>query len=382
MYIDEASPPEQKKSQDSFINQATLAIESSGQGLWDWCLDKKEAHFSPGWKAMLGYKDQEILNIPETWLGRLHPEDLNPVNDAIEAHCKGITDSFSCEYRLRHRDGSYKWMGGRGKIHKTPEGKRFIGLHMDITTQKRFQEQFRQDALFDHLTGLANRVLFMERLHQTVKRAKREKDFKFALLFLDLDKLKKINDSMGHAAGDTVIKHFARCLAKVSREVDTVARLGGDEFTIIQPDIHHLKDVENFAKRILSETSHPFEIGDKTITPSVSIGIKTNLQGNMNSKDLLRDADLALYHSKSKKGDYYSVFEEKMRMSFQSHFQLETSLKSALSRKELHLFYQPVFNLKTRAIVGMEALMRWNHPHFGLISPLGFYSLGRRVKCH
>lgn len=357
-----------------------LAIESSTQGLWDWNLDKNQAYFSPIWKAMLGYQEDEILNIPETWLGRIHSDDLNSVNDAIEAHRQNITDSFQCDYRLRHRDGTYRWMEGRGKIHQTIDGERFIGLHSDITVQKRFQEQFRHDALSDHLTGLANRILFMEHLQQTVNRAKREKNFKFALFFLDLDKLKKINDTLGHEAGDILIKDFARKIARECREGDTVARLGGDEFTIIQPNISSEEDARTLAERILTSIEkEPAEIAGEVVSFSASIGITTNLKENKTAKNLLRDADLALYHSKSQEGNTFSFFTESMKLSFHSHFHMGVSLKSALSKREMRLFYQPIYVFGTNQIVGMEALMRWDHSRFGLISPLDFIPLAEEM---
>lgn len=363
------------------VDRESLALESAGQGLWDWDLDKNAIYFSPTWKSLIGYREEEILNIPESWLGRLHPEDSYKVNDAIEAHRKDITEIFQCEYRLRHRDGSYLWMSGKGRIYSSSEmGKRFIGLQSDITSQKRFQEQFRHDALHDHLTGFPNRILFGERLNQASIRARRDKDFNFAVLFLDLDKLKKINDTFGHAAGDELITHFAKQLKMTCRDIDTVARLGGDEFTVIQPEIKTLQDVETFAQRIIKNTSRSFFFGYDVIAPSVSIGISTNFEGNNDTKELLRDADLALYHSKAKQGPSYTFFKESMKSTFHSHFHLGISLRTALKNKELVLFYQPIFNLATNKLVGMEALMRWIHPHFGIISPLDFIPLAEETE--
>lgn len=357
-----------------------LAIEASDQGLWDWDLNSNEIYFSPMWKMLLGYGQEEILNIPESWLGRIHPDDLNRFNDAIEAHRQKITESFTCDYRLRHRDGSYRWMSAQGQIIETSKNtSRFVGLQRDITRQRSFQEQVRHDALHDHLTGLTNRILFMERITQACKRARRDETFKFAVLFLDLDKLKKINDSLGHAAGDKLLKTFAQNLKSTCREVDTVSRLGGDEFTIVQPEINSIEDVKHFAERIIEATGKPLKLESQTITPSVSIGIATNLEGNCEIRSLLRDADLALYNSKAQKGACYSVFEENMKSQFNSQFQMGISLRAALENNELQLFYQPIFNLETEKVEGMEVLLRWHHPNYGLVAPLDFIPLAEET---
>ena len=353
-----------------------LAARGANDGLWDWNLVDNVIYFSPRWKIMLGYQETEIGNCPEEWLNRIHIADRERVKGDIAAHQKGLTPHFESENRVQHKDGSFRWMLTRGLAVHDVSGKalRMAGSQTDITGGK----------VSDALTGLPNRLLFIDRLVRLIEHTKRHKDYLFAVLFLDLDGFKMINDSLGHVIGDQLLIAVANRLEKCLRVSDTVtrieklftiARLGGDEFTILLDQVKDPSDATLIAERLMDALAAPFSLDGQEIFTSVSIGIALSNIGYDNPEDLLRDADTAMYRAKSLGKARYEVFDLAMRASVLARLQLETDLRNALEREEFQNFYQPIVSLESGRITGFEALLRWQHPTRGLLQPLDFIPL-------
>ena len=248
-----------------------------------------------------------------------------------------------------------------------------------LQKSQRVEQQLIHDALHDSLTGLANRALLMERIDFCIRHAKRNPDYLFALLFIDLDRFKAINDSLGHLVGDRLLIAIAQLLPQGLRENDTVARLGGDEFVILLHDVHELSDVTKIARRIQFQLRSPFSLEDQIVFTSASIGIALNSTGYDNSSQMLRDADIAMYRAKEKGKARYEVFDQAMYVNTLKTIELERDLRLALRRNEFLLHYQPIISLTDRMLVGFEALIRWHHPQQGFISPAEFIPIAEET---
>jgi diguanylate cyclase (GGDEF)-like protein len=245
-------------------------------------------------------------------------------------------------------------------------------LEQEIAERNRIEEQLVHDALHDSLTGLPNRSLFMERVAQALKHHQRQSNYLFAVLFVDLDRFKIINDSLGHAAGDQLLVKVAHLLESCLRATDTVARLGGDEFTILLDNIEGIAGAIHIAERLLETLMSPVELGDHTVFTNASIGIAFSSTGYTEASELLRDADIAMYRAKESGKARYTIFDQKMYAQALRLSQIESNLRLALERQEFILHYQPIFSLATSQLTGFEALIRWQHPEQGLISPAEF----------
>ena len=357
-----------------------LAARGANDGLWDWNLQNNVVYFSPRWKNMLGYQENEIGDKPEEWLDRIHEADRDRVKEEIASHQKGSVPQFESEHRVLHKDGTFRWMLSRGLAVHSDSGKtlRMAGWQTDITEGK----------VSDPLTGLPNRLLFIDRLGRLIKHTKRRKDYLFAVLFLDLDGFKMINDSLGHQVGDQLIVGVAARLEKCLRVTDTVARLGegfvvarlgGDEFTVLLEDLKDPADAKLAADRLMKAVTAPFILGGKEVFTSMSIGIALSNIDYDQAEDILRDADTAMYRAKSLGKARYEVFDADMRASVLARLQVEMDLRRALERNEFQNFYQPIVSLAAGEIVGFEALLRWNHPTRGQLAPEEFISVAEET---
>ncbi len=304
----------------------------------------------------------------------MHPEDIEQVKAEMAAHLEGLSPHYESEHRMRHKDGSYRWMVSRGLAVRDANGNtyRMAGSQTDITKRKLAEEQLLHDAFHDALTGLSNRALFINRLRHTIKRAKRREDYVFAVLFLDLDRFKVINDSLGHNVGDQLLIAFVRRLEACLRSVDTVARLGGDEFVILLEDITDVCDATHAAKRIQKELALPFNLGGHEVFTTMSIGIALSTTGYNQPEELLRDADAAMYRAKSLGKARYEIFDPVLHTRALTLLQVENDLRRAVEREEFQIHYQPIVELETGKLRSFEALVRWQHPNQGLVSPAAF----------
>ncbi|HEY4491262.1 MAG TPA: PAS domain S-box protein, partial [Acidobacteriota bacterium] len=347
-----------------------LAVTGANDGLWDWDLKTNKIYFSERWKSMLGYSPELISNSPDEWFKRVHPDDFERLKAEITSHLKGNIAQLQNEHRMLHQDGSYRWMLSRGVAVRDIKGAyRMAGSQTDVTERKLAVEQLLHDAFHDALTNLSNRALFMDRLSgaaaRATSRARRGGRYLFAVLFLDLDRFKVINDSLGHLIGDQLLISIARRLEKCLRPGDTIARLGGDEFAILIEDILDVEDAITVAKRIQSDLKMPLDVGEQEVFTSASIGIALSSVKYEKAEDLLRDADTAMYRAKALGKARYEVFSESMHGRAVALLQLETDLRRAIERNEFVIHYQPIVSLQNRKVIGFEALVRWKHPDRG-----------------
>ncbi|HEX9996968.1 MAG TPA: EAL domain-containing protein [Abditibacterium sp.] len=359
----------------------SLAVRGANDGLWDWNLKNRKIYFSPRWKAMLGYDETEsnaqIGSEIDEWYRRVHPDELEAVKTQLQAHISGGTTHFESEYRMQHRDGRYIWVLSRGLRVCDEKGvpTRMAGSQTDISEQIEAKEQLERNAFFDSLTGLPNRALFMNDLSRALASAIRRNKHPFAVLSLDLDRFKTVNDSLGHAGGDALLQQVARRLESCLRPSDTAARLGGDEFTILLVEIEGLGEANRIVERIQRELALPVNIEGQEVFPSASIGIALSSASYGRAENLLRDADTAMYRAKALGRSHLAIFDEAMHAQSLSMLRLETELRHAIDREEFLIVYQPIVALSSGKLAGFEALVRWNHPERGMVSPGEFIPL-------
>ena len=348
-----------------------LAVKGANDGIWDWNVRTGEVYFSPRWKSILGHEESEIGTGPEEWLDRVHAEDVERVKAGLLAHCEGRSSHFEDEHRVRHKDGTYRWVLTRGFAVRDAEGRayRLVGAQTDVTDRRSH----------DPLTGLSNRSLFVERLERALTRARHSPDYRIAVLFLDLDRLKVVNDSLGHLAGDRLIVSIARELEGCVRPGDMIARFGGDEFAVLVEGIGGVPDAVRVAERIHSELQGIFSVQGAEVYASASIGIAVSATGQESAEELLRDADTAMYRAKGQGRGRYEVFDAAMRADVMALLSLENEFRRAVERREFRVYYQPVVHLATGALRGFEALLRWQHPRRGLVFPSEFIGVAEET---
>lgn len=365
----------ERKLADAALRQSEakfrMLVESTSEGLLqvdaDDCIEFVNSRFC----EMVGYSEAELLKTDWTRL-MLKEDGREFINQVNERRRKGISDRY--EIRLKNKSGEELWVIVGGAPITDSDGKMTgsLGVFTDITERKRAEEQLLHDAFHDGLTGLANRSLFMDHLRLTIERGKSRHSNMYAVLFLDFDRFKFINDSLGHAEGDNLLKLIARRLETCTRTGDLVARFGGDEFVILLSELLLEEDAQQIAGRIQETLKTPFDLGGHEVFTSASIGIALSSAGHAKAEDMLRDADIAMYRAKSKGKAQHQVFDFEMHKDAMSQLQFETDMRYALERGEFRIFYQPIYSLDRVKLVGFEALLRWQHPTRGLISPSEF----------
>ena len=351
-----------------------LAFISTQDGLLDWNIATNEVYFSPLWKKMLGYEDLEFESTFAEWEKNVHPQDLKDAKINIQNHFEGKTKSYSNVHRLKHKNGTWVWILARGKAlyDENKKAIRMVGTHTDITkeTNERAAQQhtLEHQAHHDALTKLPNRLLFHDRLSQGIEKAKRYKTH-LAVFFIDLDRFKQINDSLGHDVGDKVLEEVSDRLMEVTRQNDTLARLGGDEFTILMEDLHKAQDASLLAEKILKSLLEPINIKGHILYISSSIGIALYPEDADDAISLLKYADAAMYKAKDEGRNKFEFYSAEMTRAASKNLLIEASLREALDKEQLEVYYQPQIDGVTDELIGMEALVRWNHPKDGLVSP-------------
>ena len=351
-----------------------LAVRAANDGIWDWNLKTNKIYYSSRWKKMLGYKEDEIGTDPDDWFKLVHPDDQKLIQTHLVSHLKGLTSHFQCEYRIQHSNGTYLWVLSRGLAVQDANGTayRMAGSQSDITARKLAEDRLAHDAVHDALTGLPNRVLFLDRLQNRLERTKRNTNELFAVMFIDLDRFKVVNDSLGHAVGDQLLITIANRLKLCVRPNDTISRLGGDEFAVLLDVVNDVNDTRLVADRIKGRLKTTTILGAVERSPTASIGIVMFNKNYKTAEELLRDADSAMYYAKAKGGSQYQLFDNTMHSSAVELIQLEGELKRAVERNEWILHYQPIISLASGKPVGAEALVRWLHPLKGIIPPQEF----------
>ena len=341
---------------------------SMGEGLTQVNNDEVIEYVNDRLCELTGYEREELLG--ETTHNMFFDEEGRVVVERMnQQRRKGISGRY--EARLRKKSGEMLWVLISGAPIVNAEGivSGTLGVFMDITERKRTEEKMLHDAFHDSLTGLANRALFSDHLRLRIERGKRDQSGIFAVLFLDFDRFKIINDSLGHAEGDALLILIARRLESVLRSSDVVARLGGDEFTILLSELDEEDDAICIAERIQENLKDPFNIGGGEIFMSASIGIAPSTIGHTKAEDMLRDADIAMYCAKADGKACHKVFDRAMHDRALMRMQLETDMRQGFERGEFCLYYQPIFAIETNILAGFEALVRWNHPTRGMVAP-------------
>lgn len=354
-----------------------LAALGTKDGLWDWNREADQINYSTRWKELLGYEEKEIGTAPQEWLSRIHPEDRARVDAEFTQHlAKGDKAEFVSEHRIQHKNGSYRWMLCRGVTVQPASGSpgRMVGSLSDITTSK----------AFDSLTGLPNRVLFVEKVAALLQQTSKPEAKTFAVLFIDLDGFKVINDSLGHDVGDQLLKAMARRLQDAVRSDrkgchDEVARFGGDEFAVLVTNLANSDEGVLVAERILERLRALFKLEDREVFIGASIGIAMADPQYETPTEILRDADTAMYRAKSSGRSQCRLFDAAMRANAVERLELQNDLPKAIENKELALYYQPKVRLDTGKLFGFEALLRWKHPDYGFISPLRFIPIAEET---
>lgn len=371
-----------------------LAARAVNDGIWDWDLEADRVYFSPRWRALLGQPESAAHQSPDAWFELVHPDDVTRLREAIADHLTGQTSHMESEHRMQHADGSWRWVLTRGlAIRDTSDGKptRMAGSLSDITERRRAERQLRHDAFHDSLTGLPNRALFMDRLDHALRHNERDPTLSLAVLFLDIDRFKLVNDSLSHAVGDRLLVLAANRVAESLRPGDTVARIGGDEFTVLLEDVRSDRPEEfatHVATRVQDSLNDVFKIDDHRLFATASIGISVSTP-DVSAEDLLRNADIAMYEAKRRGRGRCAVFDESMHHHVTNRLKRENDLRRAIEQSLLRVHYQPIVDLKSGRVRGFEALARWPEgwspveteefisiaEDTGLIGPLGLQVL-------
>jgi diguanylate cyclase (GGDEF)-like protein/PAS domain S-box-containing protein len=323
---------------------------------------------SPHIERMLGYTPEEWI-AGKLWLKRLHPDDRERVLAADERFEAGGEERFSEEYRLLAKDGSVVWVREDAVVIKDDEGKPLYwqGIISDVTQKKRSEERLHHLAFHDPLTGLPNRRLFVDHLGHALKLTRRQGN-RVAVLFMDLDQFKVVNDSLGHEVGDLLLTVVAQRLGRCLRPEDTLARFGGDEFVVLLEAVGDPAEAVRVAERITEELRRPFVLEERQLYAAASIGVSVGHARTHGPDGLLREADTAMYRAKAE-GSGYEVFDPAMHDRAVTRLELENDLRRAIEEDEFVVHYQPIVNLQTGELWGMEALVRWEHPERGLLNP-------------
>ena len=362
-----------EKEKNEIQERLNLALEGTNDGLWDWNLITNEVYFSPRYKEMLGYKNDELINDFASFADNLHPEDKKNTLLFLEEFLESKDIYYEQNFKMRTKSGRYIPIMARAKklLDNNNNPIRLTGTHVDMTEITKAQEKLKFQAEHDSLTGLPNRILFLDRLNQSIKHAKRHNE-KVAVLFMDLDHFKEVNDSLGHDVGDELLKRVSNLVQEVIRISDTVARIGGDEFTVMIERIDNEDVITDIIQKIMQTLKDPHILNDHVLYTSFSIGVAVYPDDGHNAEELLKNSDTAMYKAKSTGRNRYQFYTDDMTQKALQRVMLEASLRRAIFNNEFEVYYQPQVDGRDDKIIGMEALVRWNHPENGLTSPAEF----------
>lgn len=356
-----------------------LLYQAGNEGLWEYDYDTKETYLSDRVTEIYGYgpERKDFMNMERNAL--IHPEDFPGVYDKWRALNKGDVQAYDMEYRILHASGEYRWIRAKGTILRDETGKNLFmaGSHGDIHQRKIQEQKLYESAYYDQLTGLPNRKWFMEKLEKCVDQTVASHDVG-AVLTIGLDDFRVINDAMGHACGDDVLREVAQRLSTLKGERCHVARLSGDEFLVLLCSIHQRHEIEAEIHGIMALVHQPILLNEGKIIISASMGAVLFPKDAATADAILRNGDIALQQAKKRRRNSYIFFDDRMAKENMRHIHLDAGLKAAFGQQEFMLFYQPIFAADTRTLSGFEALIRWNSSEFGFISPAEFIKLAEQ----
>lgn len=365
----------------SDVERRALALTGAGDMIWDWDVSADKVFTSPETENLLGLKRGALEGAAATWLEVLHPLDRDRFRASLDSVIEQRRGRLMQDFRLRTEDGNYLWFAlkARPVVGSDGEVVRLVGTLTDVTDFKTAEERLLHDAVHDNLTGLPNRQLFLDRFEAVLAFAKSDPAMRPTVMVIDLDRFKQVNDSVGIAVGDSILLTLARRLGRLLKPHDTLARLSGDQFALILLSERDPGRIIAFAETVRRTLRAPITFNDREIFLTASIGLALADQQGNRSEEILKDAELAMYHAKRIGGDRIEVFKTAMRARKTDRLGLESDLRRAIEREEISLAYQPIVRLEDRTIAGFEALARWDHPKMGRLSPAEFISVAEEI---
>ncbi len=365
----------------SDVERRALALAGSGDLIWDWDVSADKVFTSPETESLLGLKRGTLEGPAAKWLEVLHPLDQDRFRAALDSVLDQRRGRLVQDFRLRTPDGHFMWFAlkARPVVGSDGEVSRVIGTLTDVTEAKNAEERMLHDSVHDNLTGLPNRKLFIDRLGAVANFAKAMPTLRPTLMVIDLDRFKQVNDSVGIAVGDSILLTLARRLTRILKPQDTLARLAGDQFGLILMSEQDPARITAFAETIRKTIRAPIAFNDREIFLTASIGLALSDPQTQLSDEIIKDAELAMYHSKRIGGDRIDVYKPAMRARKTDRLTLESELRRAIEREEITILYQPIVRLEDRSIAGFEALARWDHPKLGRMSPVEFITIAEEI---
>jgi diguanylate cyclase (GGDEF)-like protein/PAS domain S-box-containing protein len=358
-----------------------LLLRAANDGLWEWNLDTDRINYSSRWRQLFGLLDDDVDDSRDVWFSRVHTDDLPGLRADIRAHIDGRAVVHQFEHRIRQRDGGFRWVLSRGLVRRDRWGRavELAGSLTDINRRKRAEALAAPHALHDELTGLPSRGVLMERLEQAIEQGKRNPEFRFSVLFLNLDRFKVLNDSIGLDSADRILAQLAERLRRCVPEGTLVCRYGGDEFAILIEGHEQFEDADVLAQQIHDTLRQPFELDEQTIFTTASIGITNSARNYERAAEVIRDAGVATSRAKRRGKSRSSTFDTAMRQEALNTLRTQMQLREAIVRQQFEVYYQPIVALGSCRLTGFEALVRWNHPKRGVIGPIEFIALAEET---
>ena len=363
------------------VERRALALTGAGDMIWDWDVSADRVYTSPETEQLLGLKRGTLEGPASRWLDVLHALDRDRFRAALDSVLEQRRGRLMQDFRLRTPDGHYLWFAlkARPVVGSDGEVVRLVGTLTDVTEFKTAEERLLHDAVHDNLTGLPNRQLFIDRLEGVMAFAKSDPAIRATVVVIDLDRFKQVNDSVGIAVGDSILLTLARRLGRLLKPQDTLARLTGDQFAMILLSERNPTRLIAFAETIRRMLRAPITFNDREIFLTASIGLALGDAQPNRSEEVLKDAELAMYHAKRIGGDRVELFKPAMRARKTDRLMLESELRRALEREEITILYQPIIRLEDRSVAGFEALARWDHPKMGRMSPAEFIGIAEEI---
>jgi diguanylate cyclase (GGDEF)-like protein/PAS domain S-box-containing protein len=365
----------------SDVERRALALTGAGDMIWDWDVSADKVFTSPETETLLGLRRGTLEGPAARWLDVLHPLDRDRFRTALDNVLEQRRGRLVQDFRLRTPDGHFLWFAlkARPVVGSDGEVLRLVGTLSDVTEFKNAEERLLHDAVHDNLTGLPNRELFVDRIESVLALSKADEAIKPTIIVIDLDRFKQVNDSVGIAVGDSILLTLARRLARLLKPQDTLARLAGDQFALILLSEKEADRIVAFAETLRRALRAPITFNDREIFLTASMGIALSDGQPHRTEEVLKDAELAMYHAKRIGGDRIEVFKPSMRARKTDRLTLESDLRRALEREEITILYQPIVRLDDRSVAGFEALARWDHPKMGRMSPSDFIAIAEEI---